>query len=109
MSIVVLSKSPAEILIYPVDFAKDLRDTDTAIFNIAGGSDVTCTDLAGTDFSSTIIASKTTSGFTLSCILQGGTHGQEFRVRFKGKGNPSNDIFERLLQLRIRNDEQGGF
>jgi hypothetical protein len=101
---------PSESVVYTFDFADVLPSNDTALSDIgASDSTITATNYAGTDVSSTILASKTRTGKTLLVTIAALTEGQEYNVQFLGEGATSGQKFIKNLQVLCRKKISGEF
>jgi hypothetical protein len=95
--------------VYTFDFSDVLPSTDSALSDIASGSTIDAFNFAGTDVGSTILSSKTRTGKTLTVKLDATTLGQEYIVRFVGRGATSGQDFVKTLKVLIRDDLEGEF
>lgn len=93
---------------YTFDFSDDLTG-DTTLKDIGAGSTITAFNNAGTDVSATILSAKTRTNMTLIVTIGSVTEGEEYRVEFLGKGNTTNNIFIKVLEVRARKLITGGF
>lgn len=95
---------------YTFDFSDVLPSTDSALSNIgAGDSTIDAFNFAGTDVGSTILSNKTRTGKTLTVTIGSLTLGQEYTVRFVGKGATSLQKFVKTLKVLARDDLEGEF
>jgi len=87
------------------DFNEDLLSTDD-VKAIGGGSstDVTAIDSAGADQSSAIVGTKTVDTDKLTAIMKAGVDGEDYTVTFAVEGDGSGEIFEKVLELRVREE-----
>lgn len=93
---------------YIFDFSDDLTG-DTVLADIGSGSTITAYDSTGTDVSSTILANKARTNMLLSVDITSVTDFQEYRIEFAGKGNTTNRLYVKVLEVRARKLIQGGF
>ena len=98
----ILYKRPNEKISYDYDFTPKLQ-SDASLTSPT----VTAIDEEGQSATSTIVASSSASGLTLTGVLQGGTDGKDYLVTYKATGNVSGDIREWVLELRVRTYLQG--
>jgi len=97
-----------ELQPYTFDFTDDLTG-DTVLKDIGSGSTINAYDYDGTDVGSTILTSKLRTNMTLSVVIGSVTEGEEYRVEFLGKGNTTNQVFIKTLEVRARRKIQGGY
>ena len=101
----VLIVDPASSKAFTFDFSPDLPSTDSALADVTGGnSTIDAYNFAGTDVGSTILSVKTRTGKTLSVVIGALVLGQEYRIRFVGKGATSAQKFTKWLQVLARNE-----
>jgi len=94
----VMYKRPGELINYPRDFTSFLPG-DTSI---TAGSTVTAIDEAGTDVTSTLVATIARSGMILSCNFAAGIEGKDYTYTFQGIGTTTGQKKEHTVELRVR-------
>jgi len=110
MADAILYMHTSENKVYDFDFTEVLPTTDNALANIgAGDSTIDAFNFAGTDVGASILTSKTRTGKHLSVGIGALTLGQEYDVRFVGKGATSGQKFVKTLKVIARNNLEGEF
>ena len=104
---IIYASPDGEVVNYQFDFSPDLP-SDSALTAIASGTDVTAAKFDGTAVNG-IISNKAKSGLLLSCDITPATDGEEYRVKFVGKGATSSNVIVKILEVRSRKYIQGGF
>lgn len=94
----VLYKAPADVLLYSVDFTDDLPD-DTSV---SGSSTVTAVDSAGTSATSTVIGTVSQSNMLLKAVLQAGTGGEDYIIKFAASGTSTGRVATKIVEMRVR-------
>ena len=97
----VAEKSTTELRPYQFDFTGVLPSTDATLDAV---STVLAYDSSGALISSTIVTNIARTGVILSCDLQNGSNGEDYKVVFQAKGGTSAKTRERVLELRVRNN-----
>ena len=92
---------------FTFSFADKLASTET-VDTVANGSSVTAKKPDGTT-DNTIIGTVTPTSQSLKAHLTGGTDQEDYTVTFHAKATTSGDEYEKVLELRVRNDIVGGF
>jgi hypothetical protein len=95
-------KTPAEDFDYTFDFVDEIPAGEAI-----NAQAVTATDSAGTDASSTVVGTVSTSGTNVTAHLQAGTDWEDYFVLFNADTD-GGDSFQKLLELRVRSSNIGG-
>ena len=91
--------SPGELYPGSFDFTGILPSTDAALNS---ASTVTATKSDGTNATGLISNISSATALTVSCDLQGVTHGEDYTVIFSAKGSTSLKVRHQILELRVR-------
>ena len=91
-------KTTNEQFDFTFDFVDDLVTGETISTKA-----VTAIDSAGVDKTSTVIDSSTISGTKVVAVIKAGLDLEDYRVLFKATSS-GNDVFEKLLELRVRDN-----
>jgi len=94
----VIYKTPADEILYSVDFTDELPD-DTSV---SSSSDVTAVDEAGTDSSATVVGTESQSGMSARAVLQAGTSGKDYTITFTGRGTSTSRDASKIVEMRVR-------
>ena len=89
-------KQPSEEFTIAVDFSGDLDTGETLDSAV-----VTATDSAGTDVTSTIVASDAVSGSTWAVRVRAGTAGQDYKITVTATTSDS-QVYEHEVTMRVR-------
>ena len=98
-------KRPVEVTSYSVDFS-DLLTTPDTILDI-NLSRVVVVDSAGVDQSTYFVQKTTFSGLVMTAILQNGLDSEDYIVNFNGVGNSTSQLYNRILEVRVRSKLAG--
>lgn len=101
--------SQSESLVYTFDFTDDLPGDSSLVDIGVGASTITAYSSAGTDVSSTILASKTLSGMTLYVTISAVTDCEEYRIEFVAMGTTTSRKVTKVLEVRGRRYIQGSY
>lgn len=96
----IIYKRPVEITSYSVDFSDLLTSPDTILD--VDKSRVVVIDSAGQDQSVYFNQKTTFSTLVMTALLQNGLNGEDYSVNFNGVGNSTLQVYNRILEVRVR-------
>ena len=96
-------KTVSEELDHEFDFFDEVPSGDTIKAILAGDTDVTAVDSAGTDVSATLIGAKALGGTKLKARIKAGTDGEDYVVTYTAEMTTSGERRQKFLFVSVRN------